>query len=206
MKKINISNWKRKEHFGFFKNFEYPFFDICFDIEITDLYNFSKKNNLKIFDYTIYKITQIINKIPEFKQRIHNEEVVEYESVNPSFTDILNKDNLFTYCTVEYDDDMNLFFERIKLKRNQNKKNIGLNLQDENNRDDLLFLTCIPWIQFKFLQHPIINFNSNNSIPIISWGKFYTNSDKIFMPISIHAHHSLVDGYHIKIFKDLWME
>ena len=35
MKEIDLSNWKRREHFAFFHRMDYPHFNVCFDLDIT---------------------------------------------------------------------------------------------------------------------------------------------------------------------------
>ena len=39
--------------------------------------------------------------------------------------------------------------------------------------------------------------NPVDSIPRISWGKYFEESGKIKLPLSVQAHHALVDGIHV---------
>lgn len=49
MKKIDMENWSRKQHFDFFNNFDYPHFNITLDLNITKLYNYIKENEISFF-------------------------------------------------------------------------------------------------------------------------------------------------------------
>ena len=69
-------------------------------------------------------------------------------------------------------------------------------LEDQPGRDDYLFLSAIPWVSFTSIQHAM-HFHPHDSVPRISWGKFFEQNGKILMPVSIQAHHALVDGRHM---------
>jgi chloramphenicol O-acetyltransferase type A len=41
-----------------------------------------------------------------------------------------------------------------------------------------------------------INLNPD-SIPRFAWGKFFPENQRLLMPLSVQAHHALVDGVHM---------
>ncbi len=43
--------------------------------------------------------------------------------------------------------------------------------------------------------HPI-HMNPVDSVPRIAWGKYFKDQDKVMLPLSIQAHHALMDGVH----------
>jgi len=63
-------------------------------------------------------------------------------------------------------------------------------------RDDFLYITCIPWISFTHLSHTI-SINRNDSVPRISWGKYFEQDGKVLLPFSVQVHHAFVDGVHV---------
>jgi len=81
------------------------------------------------------------------------------------------------------------------------KENMRTNpsFEDEGDRDDYLFLSAIPWVSFTGIQHAM-HYHPSDSVPRISWGKFFEQNDKILMPLAIQAHHALVDGRHMGAF------
>jgi chloramphenicol O-acetyltransferase type A len=44
--------------------------------------------------------------------------------------------------------------------------------------------------------HPI-DLNPADSVPRFAWGKFFEEGASLKMPLSVQAHHALVDGIHI---------
>ena len=110
-------------------------------------------------------------------------------------------DELFGYCTVEFIDNWQSFDNAVKTKLEIYKNKCDM--PEDAERQDLLYITCIPWFSFTSFVHTI-NLQSVDTIPRIAWGKYFENNNKIYLPISIQAHHSLVDGIHIaKYFKKL---
>ncbi|EGQ2901910.1 type A chloramphenicol O-acetyltransferase, partial [Staphylococcus pseudintermedius] len=37
-------------------------------------------------------------------------------------------------------------------------------------------------------------------LPIITIGKFYSENNKIYIPVALQLHHSVCDGYHASLF------
>lgn len=196
MEYIDIENWKRKGHFDFFHRMDYPQFNICMDINVTNLIKFTKQNELSFYYSMVFVTTSVINMIDDFKYRIRGDEVVVHDKIHPSFTD-MNKngeDDLFKLITVELTDDI-YEFEKIAKETSENQQNY-FELDKLTGRDDLVFITCIPWISFTHISHTI-SLNKNDSVPRISWGKYYKQGDKILLPFSVQVNHALLDGFHI---------
>ena len=63
----------------------------------------------------------------------------------------------------------------------------------------------VPWVSFTSLQHAM-SYHPHDSVPRISWGKFFNSGNKVMMPLSVQAHHALVDGRHMGSFFNLFQE
>ncbi len=193
MKFIDIENWKRKDHYNFFRQVDYPHFNICGNIDITKFYKYIKENELPFFISILYASTKTANSIKEFKLRIRGDKVIEHETVNPSFT-IITDEEVFSFCRSNYTDNFNEF-KTNTLKEIEKVKN-NISIEDEPGQDDLLYITSIPWVSFTNITHPI-QMNPVDSIPRIAWGKYFEEGGNIKLPISVDVHHALVDGVHI---------
>ena len=51
-------------------------------------------------------------------------------------------------------------------------------------------------MSFTSFQHAI-NYNPIDSVPRITWGKFFNEGKNIKMPLSVQVHHAVVDGRHV---------
>ncbi|GAA0116276.1 chloramphenicol acetyltransferase [Clostridium senegalense] len=196
MKELNIDQWKRKKQYEHFKNLDYPHISVCANIDITNFYNYIKTKRKPFFISFVYVVTKTANLINEFKYRVRDEKVIVHDVVSPSFT-IMNDDGVFNFCPVDFSEDFNEFVSRGTNEIDKRKKFVDL--KDEPNRDDFLFITSIPWVSFTSMSHPI-HMSPVDTIPRIAWGKYFKENEKIKMPLSIQAHHALVDGVHIGMY------
>lgn len=195
MKFIDIESWKRKEHFNFFHRMDYPQYNICMDLEISNFLTFTKDKNLPFYYAMIYAVTKVLNTLDDFKIRIRDDKIVMHDKIHPSFTDMSNdpNDDLFKFVTIDMEDDISTFVKRAKETNQTQKEYFPM---DVEGRDDLIYITCIPWISFTHISHTI-SLNRNDSVPRISWGKYYKKENKTWLPFSVQVNHALLDGFHV---------
>ncbi len=195
-KTIDIESWKRKEHFLFFYRMDYPQFNICLNLDVSNFLKFTKDKQLSFYYAMIYAVTNVVNGIDDFKYRIRDGKVVMHDTIHPSFTDMDHegKDDLFKLVTVDFKDDI-FEFEKKAKEACQNQSDY-FGLDKLIGRDDLIYITCIPWISFTHISHTI-SINKNDSVPKISWGKYYKDGDKILLPFSVQVNHALMDGFQV---------
>lgn len=199
MKKIDMENWPRKQHFDFFNNFDYPHFNITLDLDITRLYNYIKENKISFFRTMVYFVTKTANNIKEFRYRvINNNQVVEFEEINPSFT-IMSEENVFSFCNSKYFPDKKRFFRSMEENIKKYKDNPAVS--EEEDKIDSIYITSLPWISFNSITHPI-DIKNVDSVPRIAWGKYKKENSKVLLPFSIQVHHGLMDGYHVSKYVD----
>lgn len=194
MKKyIDIESWPRKAQYKLFKQMDYPHFNICANVDITEMYSYVKANDISFFRAMIFLTSKIANNITEFKYRMEDERVVQYDFIHPAFT-FLTQSEVFSFCNVDYTDDFHCFLERVEEKIEQ--LNGKVDVEDEPDRDDRVFITSIPWVSFTSVTHPI-NLSPSDSIPRIAWGKYFEENGKLKLPVSVQVNHALMDGLHV---------
>ncbi|MFK8102937.1 MAG: CatA-like O-acetyltransferase [Saprospiraceae bacterium] len=194
MKKIELTDPHRKKHFEFFSRMDQPHLSICANVEIQHLLAFIKKEKLSFTPTLVYLVTRVANELPRFRQRIRATEVVEHELVHPSFTVATADEEVFSFCTVDYTRSFHPFQKRARAEMEAMRT--APSMADESGRDDYLFLSAIPWISFTGVQHAM-HYHPGDSVPRIVWGKYFVAQDLIKMPLSVQAHHAVVDGVHI---------
>jgi chloramphenicol O-acetyltransferase type A len=196
---IDKETWSRREHFEFFSSFNHPHFSMCANIPLTKLHPMLKQQQISLSAAIIYLISRVANEIPEFRYRIRDGTVVEHELVSPSVTILLEND-LFSFCTIEYCPDLQEFAARADQMFSLAKEQPTL--KDPPGRDDLLYMTAIPWVSFTSFNHPM-RLHPADSIPRFAWGKYFTEGKAIKMPLSVQGHHALMDGIHVGRFYQL---
>ena len=193
MRKIDMQTWSRREHFEFFNTFNHPHFNLCANVDLTNFYPVIKAHGFSISVAIIYVISRAANAIPEFRYRMRDGEIIEHETVSPSVT-ILIANDLFSFCAIEYCPDFPEFARRAIEVMAAVKSNPTL--KDPPGRDDLLFMTALPWVSFTSFTHPM-RLHPCDSVPRFAWGKYFTQAGALLMPLSVQGHHALMDGVHL---------
>ena len=165
-------------------------------VGVEKTYDYSKKNNLSFFNLSLACILEGLNDIPEFKRRIIDNNVYEFEKIN-GITPILQKDNSIKELEIEplsnYDSikSWNDNIQKKKVNIDKYQYDLDFLLRDE---EPIANLSCIPWIDFDSMTNMIVS--PNQIMPIISWGKLVNGR----IPVSLTASHIFIFGYHFKLF------
>ena len=188
-----MQTWSRRNHFKLFGSFNHPHFSMCVNVDVTTFYPFVKRNGYSLTVSMVYIIARASNAIPEFRQRIRGDQVVEHEIVNPSFSILIDED-LFSFCAVEYIGNFPEFAKRAEKSIADVKAH--LDLENNPEKDDVLYMSPIPWVSFTSFNHPM-QLHPADSIPRFAWGKFFNESDTLKMPLNVQGHHAVMDGIHM---------
>jgi chloramphenicol O-acetyltransferase type A len=192
MRKIDLHTWPRREHFNVFRQFNHPHFGMCANMDVTAFLPMVKARGYSLTVTVAYVIARVSNSIPAFCCRIRDNEVVEHETVHPSVT-ILVDDELFTFCTVEYQRDFEGFSRKAAEAIVAARAHPTLTDPD---RDDLLYMTAIPWVSFTSFVHAM-QYHPQDSVPRFAWGKIFDEDQRLQMPLAVQGHHALMDGLHM---------
>ncbi len=196
--KLDLNSWNRKEHFLFFKQMEEPFYGITTTIDCTQAYANAKALGVSFFSYYLHKTLSAVNSIENFRYRIIEDEVYIFDQIDASAT-VMREDKTFGFSYMAYAENPIDFAQIVQteIERIQTTSGIFTREYPEN----LIHFSALPWINFTSLSHAR-SFSWPDSCPKISYGKLLDENGKKTMPISIHVHHGLVDGYHVGLFLD----
>lgn len=195
MKEVDFGSWPRREHYELFHRADYSHFNICANVDVSLFHEFVKREGLSFYYSMVWISSTVANQIAEFRYRIRDGKVVLHECVHPSFTDLTNSDNdLFKMVTVDLEDNMCDFMAKCRVQSENQTRYFPFD--EIAGRDDLLYITCIPWVSFTMLTHTM-QLNRDDSIPRISWGKYFQQDRRLLMPFSVQVNHALADGIHV---------
>ncbi len=194
MRQIDMKSWSRLKHFELYNTFDQPHFNMCANVDVKACYSYAKERGISFSIVIVYFISRAANAIPEFRYRIRpGNVVVEHEVVHPSIT-VLTDNDLFSFCSFDYCEDFRSFAEQAADKIAQVKA--YPTLEDTPGKDDLLFMTAIPWVSFTSFMHPL-NLKPVDSVPRFAWGRYYQDGERLRMPLSVQGHHAVMDGVHM---------
>ncbi|KGO84643.1 chloramphenicol acetyltransferase [Flavobacterium rivuli WB 3.3-2 = DSM 21788] len=195
---LNLDTWPRKEHFKFFSSFNEPFFGVVTTINCTKAYTAAKQKGIPFFLYYLHKTLTAVNSIEAFKYRIANGEVLIHDTINVSST-VMRNDTTFGFSFMPYHKNIETFVAgaQTEIERVRNTPGLFTRTFDEDN---LIHFSALPWVNFTSLSHAR-NFTFPDSCPKVSVGKMMVDdAGNRTMPVSVHVHHGLMDGYHVGLF------
>lgn len=194
--RLDMAHYPRRAHFAFFCGMANPYVGITSPVDVTPLYRKAKADRLPLFLCTLYAVTRAANEVPQLRQRLDDGGIVQYEWCRPSYTVAL-PDETYCYCNLGTRAETLDAFLRDG-EREQRLAMQAQSLDDGEDPGDLLFVSCLPWLSYTAIMQPTPM--PADSHPRITWGKMEDDGTRVTMPLTLLAHHALVDGLHITRF------
>lgn len=192
---ISMDTYARKDHFAYFKEMGYPYVGITVDVDITDWLSVVKERHFPFFHSFLYAVAAATNEVPQLRQRIKEDGIIEYEKCLSSYTVAL-ENGTYCYCTLDTRQPLEQFLVYAAIE--QEKAVMQAGMDDGEDADALFFISSLPWITYRSVIQPVpVPADSN---PRITWGKYFTSEQKVRIPVSLLCHHALVDGVHMSYF------
>jgi len=201
-REIDLETWERRTTFEFFREYKDPFFNMAANLDVTRLYRFCKDREIPFSIACLYFSIATANEIREFRFRMIDEKVVEFDRVEATQT-ILNDDNTFSFCYFPMKDSLEEFVEAGI--QNREKYRALKTFDVEADRLDLIYYSVIPWVSFTSFKHASSGDN-RQTVPRMVFGKMFRDGERRLMPFSVEAHHALMDGYHVGRYFNLFQE
>lgn len=199
--RIDLSRYPRRTHFEYFSSMAYPYMGLTIQSDVTELHRTAKAREVSFFLACLYCAARAANGVPELRQRIVNGEILQFDHCDTSHTVAL-PDGTYCYRRLDCRTDFAGFLAQDRAARETDPNAHGIdNTGDET---ELFFVSCIPWVTFTAVVQPVPYPADSN--PRILFGRFQEENRKLLMPLSILAHHGLVDGLHVARFFDGFQE
>lgn len=193
---LDMTTYKRKEHFDYFSSLSFPYVGLTVNVDITRFVAAIKKGKEPFFLSLCYCIAKAANDVPEFRQRILDGRIAEYEYCRTSHTVSL-EDETYCYCSLNSDMPFQDYLPYAVQAQEDAKAVKSMEDKDEDLHE-LIFISTLPWLSYTALINPVPSPGDSN--PRITWGKYFTQGAEIRIPVSVLCNHALVDGLHIAQF------
>ena len=197
MRVLDINTWNRAQHYKHFNALADPYFGVVIPFDVTNAYKVSKKENSSFFGRYLHDCMRSINELENFKLRIVDNQVVEYNMIHASAT-VMRSDNTFGFSFIKFDTDLNIFKNNIQLEKYRIEKTGDL--YPPTNSLDCIHCSATPWLNFVGHKEPVSGLKE--SVPQIAFSKMTNAGEKLMMNVSVDVNHALVDGYHVGLFSD----
>ena len=196
--KIDMQTWNRKESYTHYFNGVPCTYSMTVNLDITNVIEVVKINNYNFFPVILYILSQIVNSHREFRMDLDEDKNVGYyDYSNPCYTIFHNETETITNAWTEHSTNLEMFLQRYDddMYKYQNDFQNSKQLMGKNYFN----VSCIPWTSFT-------GFNLNLQkgydflLPIFTIGKYFTQDNKIMLPLAIQVHHAVCDGFHLAQF------
>ncbi len=188
---IDINNWNRIEYFEHYHKNIPCTYSMTVKLDITEI----NSKNKNLYSTLLFCLTQIINRHQEFRTCFNSEGTLGFfDEMIPSYTVFNPETETFTSLWTSGTQDYDTFYQAYKKDVATFGKNQGL-IGKPDMPENVFNVSMIPWASFD-----AFNLNLQKGydylLPIFTFGKYYKENDKYWLPLSIQVHHAVCDGFH----------
>ena len=191
---LDMRTYPRQTHFAHFRSLPWPLIGVTVMMDVTRVKAYCQDRHASFYLVMMHIVCLAANQVPALRQRIREDGIREFEFCHTSHIELL-EDGTYTYCTLYHDRPMEAYLTESAKIREACRKGNGLT--EDPDVDSYLFISTLPWLHYTQLIQP----GSGGSNPQITWGKAERNAEgRYMMPLTLQAHHALVDGIHLAAF------
>lgn len=193
---VDMKTWERSLHCQIFREYVEPAFCVTFEVDCTNFKEAIEQQGLSFTLAMVYAVCKCANEIEAFRYRFVDGQVVLFERIDTAFTYLNQETGLFKVVNVPFIDSLPEYCALAqKTAREQQAYFTG------PLGNDVFQCSALPWVTYTHISHTISGKNEN-ATPLFDWGKYSERSGRLWMPVSVQAHHSFVDGLHIGQFTE----
>ncbi len=178
-----------------------PYFGVIIPFDVTKANKFSKANNVSFFGRYLHDCMRAINAEQNFKYRIKEDEVVEFDTIHASAT-IMRKNKTFGFSFIDFDENLSRFLDNLEAEKQRIFD--SRELYPPKNSLDCIHCSALPWVNFTGHKEPVSG--KLDSVPKLAFGKAVNINGSLIMQVAINVNHALVDGYHLSQFAERFQE
>ena len=196
-KMVDFSTWPRGDLFRFYMDHMRVVMSLTVDVNVTPLVRFVKKNGMKFYPTMIWVVSRVINSHEEFKYGWDADgNLIRWDLISPSYAHFHPEDGNFTKLVTPYGKDLTEFHTRFLEDR---EKYRDLRAVVEGQPANHFDVSCLPWVRYRHFDVHVFD-QGDFLAPVVTWGKYEAEGDKLVMPLTMNIHHAVADGFHLSRF------
>ena len=193
MREIDLQTWARRNVYGLFSDCDWPFYQVSFPLDVTNLRAYTKKEGLSFYYTLAWLLTKGMEQQEAFCIRIREGRLFVMDELIPSCTVLSPGEEAFRILSLPAGDTIADFSRRTNALNAAQKTLLDPNME---SRDDLIYFSCLPWLPVLSLTNER-RVDPDDCIPRVGWGKYQEQSGRLTLPICLEVNHRTVDGLHI---------
>jgi chloramphenicol O-acetyltransferase type A len=188
---IDLNHYARADILRAFLTRQMPQFSTTCEVNVTGIKRGAEAAGVPFFIAISYAVSRAVNEVPEFRQRMVDGVLYEFERIDPGYT-VARDNDLFSFCDSVYFQDFAQYRAAAQASMEAVKSEPDLSVGEKHH---MFFITSIPWFSFTAFTHPYDPVYA--FIPIITLGKLVERGDALSMPVAVQVHHGVIDGLHV---------
>ena len=193
---IDMDNDPRRAHFDYFRSLPYPYVGVTQAVDVTALVQFCRAQGVSFYLTMLHAAALAADGVPEFRRRIRDGRIVEYDRCPTSHTELL-ENGAYCYCTVHHHLPFGEYMQQAEAARQRARR--AASIEEEEDAESMYFVSALPWLHYTSLIQPVAGGDESN--PRITWGKYEKDAQgRLMLPVTVLVHHALADGLHLARF------
>lgn len=164
-------------------------------LDVTQLFEYSKKTNTKFYINFLYILSKTLNSREDYRMQYlyDKQQLVVFDKINPSHYIFHEDTETCTVVYTEYFEEYEKFYNvcMAEIEKAKETREYGL---DSKNHPNYFDASYISWLSYDSLNIELPD-GYLHYLPIINWGKYKEENGKLLMPVSVRLNHAVADGY-----------
>ncbi len=204
---IDLNTYYRKSVFRHFSEDCKCSTSITSRIYVTKLKEYSDKTKTKFYINFLYLLSKVLNSREDYRMAYlwKTNQLICFDKINPTQYVFHEDTETCSPVYTEYNENYIEFYKAAKNDIEEAKKTREYNLDMENHPNwfDASYISCLSYDSLNIeLPDGYLFFQ-----PIINWGRYREENNKLMMPVTVRLNHAIADGYLIsRVFKLLEKE
>lgn len=164
-------------------------------IDVTDLQEYSRRTGTKFYINFLYCLGKVINSREDYMMGYlwQEDKVAVFDKMNITHYVFHDDTETCTPVYTEFDEDYQTFTRRCR-EDIENAKKTRQYMLDEANHFNYFEASYTSWISYEALNVELpdgyLYFQ-----PIINWGRYRRENDRLLLPLTVRMNHAVADGY-----------
>ena len=171
-------------------------------VDVTALVKRSRETDTKFHINFLYALCRALNAREDYRMGWlwQTRELICYDRIHPTQYVFHEDTETCTPVYTTFVDDYAEFYKNA-LSDVERAKETREYLLDAANHPNWFDASCIPWLSYDSLNIELPD-GYLYFMPIVNWGRYRAEGDRLMMPVSVRLNHAVADGYLVaKVFK-----
>jgi chloramphenicol O-acetyltransferase type A len=184
-----VANYYRQEHFEFFSGYSVPFYNVTFELDITEVKGFADSHGYSTYLSLCHMFVRGMNRVEDFRYRVLNGKIVLYDRLDVAAT-LPASGGAFSFARFDWEPDLKSFLARAETRSAEARKVAAL---DERTESNAVLFTALPGVRFTGFTHATPS-DRTDGRPRVAFGRFVQSKQRLLMPVGLGVNHIFIDG------------